>query len=120
MHRVLVADDSAYMRKYLCDILRQEGYDVIGEASDGYKAVEIFQAVKPDIVMLDAAMPGVDGISALKSIMEIDSSAVVIMLTVVGKPHIVLEALENGAKSFLTKPFDNTNVLQAIRQATAN
>jgi CheY-like chemotaxis protein len=119
MYRVLVADDSAYMRGFLSEILREEGYDVIGQAAGGYNAVEIFKALKPDIVMLDAAMPGVDGIEALKNIMAIDRAAIVIILTVVGKPQIVLEAMAGGARSYLTKPFDTANVLQAIRQATA-
>ena len=119
MYRILVADDSTYMRETLCDILREAGYEVIGEAKSGYNAVEIFRALKPDIVMLDAAMPEENGIHALKDIMEIDPDAIVIIITVVGKPDIVLEALTNGARSYLTKPFDEGSVQQAIRQATA-
>jgi two-component system chemotaxis response regulator CheY len=119
MFRILIADDSNYMRESLRDILQEAGFEVIGEAKNGNNAVEIYKALVPDIVMLDISMPDGDGIAALKQIMELDRDAVVVMLTVVGKPEIVLEALNCGARSFLTKPFDRASVLQAIRQATA-
>lgn len=119
MHRILIADDSIYMRETLREILHEAGYEIVGEAVNGLNAVEIYRALVPDIVMLDITTPQGDGIDALKNIIEINPDAIVIMMTVVGKPDKVLEALDNGAKSYLTKPFDKVSVINAIRQATA-
>lgn len=119
MYRILIADDSNYMRQTLRDILREAGHEVIGEAINGSNAVEIYKALLPDIVLMDVTMPDTNGIDALKKIIEINKDAVVIILTVVGKPEKVLEALNSGAKSYVTKPFDVSSVLNAIKQATA-
>ena len=119
MYRILIADDSLYMRESLRDILRDAGHEVIGEAASGNNAVEIYRALLPDIVMLDTAMPDGNGMDALKNIIEINGDAIVVMLTVVGKPDIVLKALEYGARGFLTKPFDKTSTLNALAQAVA-
>jgi two-component system chemotaxis response regulator CheY len=107
------------MRESLRDILREAGHEVIGEAASGNNAVDIYRALTPDIVMLDTTMPDGNGMDALKDIMEINSAAVVVMLTVVGKPDMVLKALEYGARGFLTKPFDRTSAINAITQAVA-
>lgn len=118
MYRILIADDSIYMRESLRDILREAGHEVIGEAANGNNAVEIYRALTPDLVMLDIAMPDGDGIEALQRIMEINKDAVVVMLAVVGKPDLVLQALNCGARSYTTKPFDKKSVINAIMQAT--
>jgi len=118
MYRILIADDSNYMRETLHDILHEAGHEVIGEAINGSNAVEIYKILLPDIVMMDMTMPAETGIEALKKIIEINANAVVIMLTVVGKPENVLEAVNAGARSYLTKPFDASGVLNAIKQAT--
>lgn len=117
MYRILIADDSIYMRESLHDILREAGHEVIGEAANGNNAIEIYRALTPDIVMLDTAMPDGDGIEALKKIMEINKDAVVVMLTVVGKPDVVLDALNCGARGYLTKPFDKKTAINAIGKA---
>lgn len=119
MYRILIADDSIYMRETLREILSEAGHKIVGEAVNGINAVEIYRALTPEIVMLDIAMPDGDGIEALIKIMELNKDATVIMLTVVGKPDIILTALNNGAKSYLTKPFDRQSVLNALQQATA-
>ncbi len=118
MYRILIADDSIYMRDTLRDILRAAGHEIVGEAVNGINAVDIYRALEPDIVMMDIAMPDGDGIEALKQIIALNKDAIVIMLTVVGKPDIILKALNNGARSYLTKPFDKQGVLHAIQQAT--
>lgn len=119
MYRILIVDDSNYMRETLRDILREAGHDVIGEAINGSNAVEIYKALVPDIVILDMTMPGETGIEALKQIIEINKDAVVIVLTVVGKPETVLDALNHGARGYVTKPFDVSSVLNAIYKATS-
>lgn len=118
MYRILIADDSIYMRETLRDILREAGHEIIGEAVSGSNAVAIYRALAPDIVMMDLDMPGENGIDTLNEIIGVNEAAVVIVLTVVGKPEKVLEALNNGAKSYLTKPFDEISVMNALRQAT--
>ncbi len=120
MYRILIADDSNYMRETLREMLREAGHEVIGEAINGSNAVAIYKALLPDLVMMDMTMPGGDGIDALSEIIEINQNAIVIMLAVVGKPEKVLEALNIGAKSYVTKPFDAASVLNAIKKATAD
>lgn len=118
MYRILIADDSNYMRESLRAILQESGHEVVAEAKSGLNAVELFKALAPDIVMLDTTMPDGSGLGTLEKIMALNPNALVIMLAVVGKPDIVLNAVNGGAKSYLTKPFDKTSVLQALKQAT--
>lgn len=119
MYRILVADDSNYMRETLRDVLHDAGHEVIAEAINGSNAVEIYRVLMPDIVMLDMTMPGESSLGTLEKIININKNAVVIMLTAVGKPEKVLEALNMGARGYVTKPFDETSVLNAINQAAA-
>lgn len=119
MYRILIADDSSYMRETLRDILREAGHEVVAEAVSGSNAVAIYRALLPDIVIMDIVMPEVNGIEAMKEILQINNDAVVIMLTVIGKPEIVLEALNHGAKGYITKPFVEESVLNAICKAKA-
>jgi two-component system chemotaxis response regulator CheY len=120
MYRILIADDSTYMRETLRDILQGAGHEIVAEAINGPNAVEIYKVLLPDIVMLDMTMPGENGLEALKQIIGINKAAVVIMLTAVGKPEKVLEALNAGARGYATKPFDGNSILNAIEQATVN
>ncbi|UOO38810.1 response regulator [Oscillospiraceae bacterium CM] len=117
MYRILIADDSQYMRENLREIMHDIGYEVVGEATNGLDVVELYRFLLPDIVFVDMKMPESSGIDALKRIIDINKDAVVIMLSVVGKPDQVLEALNCGAKSYLTKPFDKASALHAIKQA---
>jgi two-component system chemotaxis response regulator CheY len=119
MYRILIADDSSYMRETLRDILQGAGHEIVAEAANGPNAVEIYKALLPDIVMLDMTMPGESGLDTLRSIIRINNSAVVIILTAVGKPEKVLEALNAGAKGYVTKPFDESSVLNAISKTAA-
>lgn len=120
MSRILIADDSLFMRSALKGILAEGGHEVVGEAGTGVQAVELFQELSPDVVTMDITMPQLNGIEALKKIMELKKDAVVIMLTSVGKPEHVAEALRNGAKNYITKPFDKEKVLKAVRAVTAS
>jgi two-component system chemotaxis response regulator CheY len=117
MYRILIADDSIYMRETLRDILRIAGHEIIAEAVNGLNAVELYKALLPDVVMLDMTMPGENGIETLSKIMKINKDAIVIILTVVGRPETVLEALNQGARGYITKPFDETSVLKAVNNA---
>ena len=115
MSRILIADDSLFMRSTLKKILAEGGHEVVGEAGTGVQTVELFQKLSPDIVTMDITMPQMNGIEALKKIIELKKDAVVIMLTSISKPENAAEALKNGAKNYITKPFDREKVLKAVK-----
>ena len=98
---ILICDDAAFMRMMIKDILTKNGYDVAGEAENGSKAVEKYQELKPDLVLMDITMPEMDGIQALKKIKEADASATVIMCSAMGQQAMVIESIQSGAKDLL-------------------
>jgi len=115
-NRVLVVDDAAFMRMMIKDILRKGGYQVVGEAEDGIKAIEKYRELKPDLVTMDITMPDMDGITAVKEIRAIDPNAVIIMCSAMGQQAMVIDAIQAGAKDFIVKPFQPDRVLEAIRK----
>ena len=114
--RVLIVDDAAFMRMMIKDILSKNGYEVVGEAENGQKAVEKFQELKPDLTTLDITMPEMDGITAVKEIKKIDANAKVIMCSAMGQQAMVIEAIQCGARDFIVKPFQPDRVLEAVRK----
>ncbi|MEM2062527.1 MAG: response regulator [Candidatus Nitrosocaldus sp.] len=114
--KILVVDDAAFMRLVLKDILKNLGYTNIIEASDGAMAVEQYKKFKPDIVTMDVNMPKMDGIQALKQIVKINPMAKIIMVTAVEQRYIVQEAMRNGAKDYIVKPFDRAIVATVIER----
>jgi two-component system, chemotaxis family, chemotaxis protein CheY len=117
MTKVLVVDDAEFLRVRITKMLAAEGYEV-NEAENGARALELYQQIKPDVVLMDITMPEMDGLTALKSIRGIDSNARIIMLTALGQESVVMEAVKAGAKDFVVKPYDADRVLQAIAKAT--
>jgi DNA-binding NarL/FixJ family response regulator len=116
--RVLIADDHPLMRKGLADILNGvEGIEVVGAAEDGAAAVALAYAVKPDIVLMDISMPGMDGIEATERLVEMDSHLRVVMLTSYSEREKITQALAAGAVSYLTKDAPPEAVIRAIRSA---
>lgn len=113
---ILICDDAAFMRMMIKDILTKNGYNVVGEAENGAKAVEKYQELKPDLVLMDITMPEMDGIQALKSIKAADPSATVIMCSAMGQQAMVIESIQSGAKDFIVKPFQQDRVLEAVRK----
>ena len=97
-------------------ILTKNGYNVVGEAENGLKAVEKYNEVKPDLVLMDITMPEMDGIQALKKIKAGDPSAVVIMCSAMGQQAMVIESIQAGAKDFIVKPFQADRVLEAVKK----
>lgn len=118
-NRILVVDDAAFMRMMVKDILTKNGYEVIGEASDGRQAIEKYQELKPDLVTLDITMPEVDGIEALKKIRDVDPNARVIMCSAMGQQAMVIDAIQAGARDFIVKPFQADRVIEAVKKALA-
>ncbi len=115
--RVLVVDDAAFMRMMIKDILSKNGYEIIGEAENGLKAIEKFQELRPDLTTMDITMPELDGISAVKEIKKMDPAAKVIMCSAMGQQAMVSEAIQSGARDFIVKPFQPDRVLEAVRKA---
>ncbi|WP_055071342.1 response regulator [Clostridium massiliamazoniense] len=117
MARVLIVDDAAFMRMMVKDILTKNGFEVIGEASNGLKAVELYKQEKPDVVTMDITMPEMDGIEAVKAIKAFDPNARVVMCSAMGQQGMVMDAIKAGAKDFIVKPFQANRVLEAINKA---
>lgn len=99
------------------DILTKNGFEVVGEAENGAKAVEKYQELRPDLTTMDITMPEMDGITAVKQIKKIDPGAKVIMCSAMGQQAMVIEAIQSGARDFIVKPFQPDRVLEAIRKA---
>ncbi len=116
MARVLIVDDATFMRMMVKDILEKNGYEVIGEANNGIKAVELYKAENPDIVTMDITMPEMDGIEAVKQIKAFDPSAKIVMCSAMGQQSMVMDAIKAGAKDFIVKPFQADRVLEAIKK----
>ncbi len=114
--RVLVVDDAVVMRMMIKGILSKNGYEVVGEAQNGAEAVEKYLALSPDLVTMDMVMPEMDGISAVKQIVAHDPAAKVVMCTSMGQQALVVEAIQAGAKSFVTKPFQPPKILETIEK----
>jgi two-component system chemotaxis response regulator CheY len=104
------------MRMMIKDILKKGGFEVVGEAEDGLKAVEKYKELKPDLVTMDITMPEMDGIAAVKEIRKIDPNAVIVMCSAMGQQAMVIDAIQAGAKDFVVKPFQPDRVLEAIRK----
>ena len=115
--RVLVVDDAAFMRMMVKDILSKNGYEIVGEAENGMKALEKYQELKPDLVTMDITMPEMDGITAVKEIKKVDPAAKVVMCSAMGQQAMVIEAIQAGARDFIVKPFQADRVLETIRKA---
>ncbi len=116
MQRVLIVDDAAFMRKILGDMLKKNGCEVVGEASNGKEAVEKYKALLPDLVTMDITMPGMDGIEATRAIRQMDAGCKVLMVSAMGQQGMVLEAVQAGAQGFIVKPFQESKVVEEIKR----
>lgn len=119
MAKVLVVDDALFMRRMISDILKKEGIEVCGEAENGKEAIEKYRELKPDLVTMDIVMPKIeeiDGIGAVKEIMKIDPQAKIIMVSAMGQHSLVVDAIQAGAKDFVTKPFQPSRVVEAYKR----
>jgi len=114
--RVVIAEDEALIRLDLKEMLEEEGYEVVGEAADGEKAVELASALKPDLVILDVKVPVLDGISAAERIAA-QQIAPVVILTAFSQRELVERARDAGTMAYLVKPFTLQDVLEAITLA---
>ena len=115
-NKILLVDDAAFMRMMIKEVLTKNGFDVVGEAENGAVAVDKFNELSPDLVIMDITMPELNGIEALKKIKEKDANAMVIMCSAMGQQGMVIEAIQAGAKDFIVKPFEADRVCEAVRK----
>lgn len=111
---ILVVDDAAFMRTMLKNILSNNGYNVIGEGTNGQEAFNLYKELQPDLVTMDITMPEVDGIEGLKKIKAEFPNAAVIMCSAMGQQSMIISAIQNGAKDFVVKPFQEERVIEAV------
>mgnify|MGYP001561137493 FL=1 len=112
---ILVVDDAAFMRSMIRDIFARGPFVVAGEADNGVEAIRLYRELRPDLTTMDIVMPLMDGITALKEIVGIDSAARVVMVSALGQEALIAEAIESGASDFIVKPFQASRVLKVAR-----
>lgn len=116
MARIMIADDSESIRMVLRDILSIGAHECTAEASNGFEAIEQFKKTFPDIVLLDMAMPKMDGLDVLKQMMSIRPAARVIMITASDDQNTIRDCIKEGASAYILKPFNFQDVLNKINE----
>ncbi len=114
MKKLLIVDDSNIIRNKIARALGEYGLEVIGKASNGKSAVEIFSATHPDIVTMDLTMPEMDGIECIRKIHAIDPRARILVVSALADKATAIQALKEGAQGFLCKPFTSEDLTDAI------
>ena len=114
MTKVLIVDDAAFIRIQLKQLLTQNDFDVVGEAENGKVALKKIQELNPDIVTLDITMPEMDGIECMKEINKMEQKPSVIMVSAMGQESHVQQAIMNGAKGFIVKPYKPEVVINQL------
>ena len=116
----VITDDAIFMRTLLRKIIEQvDEYEVVSEASNGREAIEAAKKYQPGILTLDITMPEMDGIQAVKKILKVSPGTRIIMVSAMGQQNMVIEAIKQGAKDFVVKPFDKSRVYQSISNVLA-
>lgn len=118
MSKILIVDDSKTSRRILRGILESAGHVIVGEASNGEEGCMMYESLKPDVVTMDITMPKMDGLEALEVIRHKDPEAKVIMITAAGQNNKVYAAVKEGAAEFITKPFDDEKILEAVKRVS--
>lgn len=113
-HDFLVVDDSKFSRSILTDILRNEGYNIVGEAGDGFEAIELAKEKRPNFIFMDITMPNMDGLTAAKEIIKENPDVNIIMCSALSQKKIIVEAIKAGAKDFVIKPYKKENIINVV------
>ncbi len=100
----------------IADILKQAGFEIVGEAATGVEAVQRYKELKPDLVTMDIVMPDMGGIDAVREIIKLDPDARILMCSAMGQQGLVVEAIQAGARDFVVKPFQPSRVLEAVQR----
>ena len=114
--KVLIVDDLPFMRKALRDVLLGAGFLVAGEAENGREGLILYAEKRPDAVLLDIAMPVMDGITALKRLVRYDPEARIIMCSALGEQEMIVRAIQLGARDFIVKPFQPERIVSALEK----
>ncbi len=115
--RLLVVDDALLMRKRIREIAEDVGWEIAGEASNGEEALVLYQQQKPDLVTLDIVMPKMDGVSALRQLMQFDPRARIVMISAVDQKAKLKECIQAGAMDFIVKPFEKTQLREFFEKS---
>ena len=113
--KLLIVDDSMIIRKAITQYANKQGFEVVGEASDGVEAIEVFQRNKPEAVTMDITMPEMDGLECIRKIMEIDSSVKIVVISALIAQENMLDAMNAGAKGFVQKPFNDEKLEKVFK-----
>ncbi len=116
MARIMIADDAMIMRRNLGLILEKAGHEIVAEASNGDEAYEGYGKYQPDLVTMDITMPVMDGLAAVKKIISSYPNAKIIVISAQGNKYSVMEAIMNGAASFIVKPIDSKKVIKVVNK----
>jgi two-component system, chemotaxis family, chemotaxis protein CheY len=117
MARILVVDDSPFLRKVICNNLSTELHEVVAEAEDGDDAIEKYRQSLPDVVTMDVTMPNRDGLDATRAILDEYPDAKIIMVSAISHSSQVMNIINSGAKDFVAKPFKRKQLLASIERA---
>jgi two-component system chemotaxis response regulator CheY len=112
--RLLVIDDALIIREIIKDTVIDVGWEIVGEASNGQEAVELYEKLRPDAVTLDLVMPEYDGLHALRGILKMDPDAKIVVVSAIDQKNVLREAFKIGATDFLIKPFDNETLVRTL------
>lgn len=117
LKRILIVDDDSDIRQMLKLLLRNEGYDIVGEASSGMELNKKIQKTQPGIILLDISMPGSSGLDVLEEIIQEFSDIKVVMISGSSSSADVQTAIKRGAVGYIVKPFNTNNVVQNVQRA---
>ena len=112
--KVLIVDDSLYMRTLIRDAVKEGGYEVVGEASNGEEAIDLALELSPDIITLDNILPDMIGTDILKVYHEEELPSKVVMISAVGQESVIKEGLSLGAKEYIVKPFTSEKLIEVL------
>lgn len=115
MAKVLLVDDAAFMRMRCAKLLTENGY-IVDEAENGQQAIEKYEKIKPDLVLMDITMPVMDGLTAVAEIRKLDPNAKIVMCSALGQQNTVMTAIKAGAKDFIVKPYQPDKILATIKR----
>jgi len=117
MAKILIIDDSNFMRKLLKRIIEDSGHIIVGEASDGTEVLQKYKKLKPDLIFMDITMKNMSGFEALKIIKTVDNKAKIIMCSAMGQQLMIKNCIYEGALDFIVKPFKKDKIIESINKA---
>ncbi len=119
--KFVIIDDSMFMRTVLKKMIEEKtDYKVVGEGGNGLQAIEQAKKYKPDVMTLDITMPDMDGIQAVGEVLKVSPKTSIVMISAMGQKPLVIEAIKNGAKDFIIKPFDKIRVMESMKNVVSN